>query len=262
VWSLPVDAPGHPPLSAQYRLLRATRQARLYARMDRSGAVDIQLRWTGSRRAGRKDPWVWHAGPFRAGPRLLNAYRHAARLLDDDGSLKAALRLARRTSRDLYASLMRYALVLAAHYRPLFRDVRVAEGGDVLFNPSQQPLVGWVAAEVLPLAAVPQRPRSSTSREVLLLVQGHAGWQLWSRVESVHSPLRYQRKLCTTNILREDPALAAEFLVYFALCGSGNSVNCSVTQRGIIAPERLAILHRKIISDECAGRKLKWWGAG
>lgn len=242
-----------PLIHRQYRSIAASPRGRLSARADMDGTLCLQF-YPRSVRPGRRAPSGWRAGPLRTCHLVFEALSHGLSLLGEQPSRERSLQLSRLIDRPLAQRLSQYVFLNEGEYDRLTSHVAFMEPPRHRPDSSLPPSVAWFAASIVGIAPRPRDVADEAvpdhcERETFVLVRQQKRWELWARMERANSgsmPCRRHECLCSTELLAEEPALAAELLLYVTLARSGRVVELSGSPSGLIAPARLALIEHRL----------------
>jgi len=252
--SAALDSGPLPLIHRRYNTIATSPRGRLCARADGDGTLHLQFHPRGARSA-RFSIAQWRAGPLRTCHLILEALHQGLALLGEKPSRERSLQLSRLIDAPLSRRLNQYVLLNEGHYARLTEEVHLA--ADSCGRPAAAltlPL-GWVAASVAGVAfeepgAADEAAPPRAVRETFVLVRRQKRWELWARIEHANSgsmPSRRYECLSGTCLLQEEPALAAELLLYATLARSGRgAVQLSACFSGLIVPERLRLIEQRL----------------
>jgi hypothetical protein len=238
-----------PTIHRHYRSVAASPRGRLSARADVDGTLCLQF-YPRSGAIGRRSSHArWRAGPLRTCHLVFEALSEGLSLLGERPSRERTLQLSRLIDRPLAQRLSQYLFLHEGTYERLTSHVLFTE---TLPEASLPPSIAWIAASVAGAARTREVMNSShvvrTERETFLLVRQHKRWELWARMERQNSgsiPCRRYECLCSTDLLPEEPALAAELLLYATLARRP-PVELEACLSGLIAPTRLKLIGERL----------------
>jgi len=190
----------------------------------------------------------WRVGPVRSCHRILEALQRALALLGEKPSLERSLQLGSLIDHSLGQRLADYTALNVGEYERLatrveFLGDRPTGSCGALTLP-----MGWIVARTTGvtyefLATGEESLIRYPVRETFVLIRQQKRWELWARLERANSgsmPSRRYARLCRTDLLSEEPALAAELLLYVAFSRSGRgATGLSACSPDLISPERL-----------------------
>ncbi|MEJ0040534.1 MAG: hypothetical protein WDO68_31675 [Gammaproteobacteria bacterium] len=243
-----------PTIQCQYRSVATSPRGRLSARADADGTVYLEFHPRTPRAGRRSLSGRWRAGPLRSCHLIFNALGHGLSLLGEQPSLERSLQLSRLIDRPLSLRLAQYVSLNDGHYEAVASHVTFVEPPRLRMD-SVLPLpIGWLAASVAGVTfrtcdEASENPVSHAERETFVLLRHQKRWELWARMERANSgsmPCRRQYCLCTTQVLPEEPALAAELLLFATLARGRRAVELSACPSGLIAPDRLELIELRL----------------
>lgn len=235
-----------PIIHRQYRSIAASPRGRLSARAELDGTLCLQF-YPREARSGRRPVFGgWRAGPLRTCHLVFEALSHGLLLLGEQPSQERSLQLSRLIDRPLAQRLRQYVFLNDGEYAHLLPEVTFAEPSHTPPDSPLPPSIAWLATSVVGMTS---RPREEAERETFVLVKQQKRWELWARMERANSgsmPCRRHQYLCSTELLAEEPALAAELLTYATLAQSRRVVQLASAPAALIAPARLAIIEQRL----------------
>lgn len=229
-----------PLIQRHYKPVRSSTYGRLSALADRMGTLDLQfdVHHRRGRRTIRTRPW--RTGPLRSCHLVFDALCRGLTLLGEEPSHDEALRLSRRIDRQLSERLSQFVSMTEGRYEKL--TGRVSFDDDDHSGPASSALplpMSWVIAT-----------RPGLVRETFVLMRRPKTWELWSRMERANTgstPCRRHVRLCSTEALYEEPALAAELLLFAFLQRQGeNAVELDSCPASVVSTDRLRLLECKL----------------
>lgn len=230
---------------SQLRLVRSSKHCQLFVRSERPDVVELQIHWVRSKERCARPRHHLQYGPLRSCRLVIDALTDAVLHLDGQATPKDVLKLARRIDRRLCDRLIHFQLLRAGRYAALADHVRFSE--EHAEPQWSSHLHGWIAAELSSSrtdanAQCGGLARDGAARHALMLTRNHDQWELWLRRDSAYFPHRTQLKICSTDILPDEPRLVAELLVRIALQGTGLLSRLVLCEHSLIRPERLNLL--------------------
>jgi len=241
----PREPEPRPTIHRPYRSIAVSTRGRLAARSDSDGTLHLQFHRRASRTGQRlRSATPWRAGPLRTCSLVLQTLGEALTLLGEAPSLERSLQLSRLIDPQLARRLSHYTMLNDASYEPLLDTVVFSSQRH---SEDSIPLpTGWISASV---AAVTDARVPPTERETLVLVRRQKRWELWARMERTNSgsmPCRRYECLCSTDVLPEEPRLAAELLLFAALSRTPREVELSPCMPGLIPASRLKVIESRL----------------
>lgn len=249
---LALDSGPCPIINRPYKSVRTTLRGKLSACADALGTLQLHFQASSGRSRRQKLVSSWRSGPLRSCPHMFDGLRRSLTLLGEEPSLEQTVRLSRRIDRRLSDRLTNFALASEGRYDLLashvdFRNTTGSSQGTL-------PQSAWVIGRTE--GALPIRellPGNSlcglTLRETYIVVRRLRAWELWARLERTDAgsiPSRRHVWLCSTELLHEEPPLAAELLLYALLRRRGEPIEVAPCRSGLIPPERLSMLNARL----------------
>lgn len=248
------DSEPLPTINRPYHSVAVSKGGRLSARADLDGTLHLLFH----RRVGRGANRVRAAAPWRAGPLrtcnlVFQALEQALTLLGEVPSIERSLQLSRLIDRRLASRLSQYALLNDSDYEPLLPHVEFTAPSRASSEESISLPLGWLSASVAGIT-FQGADCEPLERQTFVLVRRQKRWELWARMERANSgsmPCRRYACLCSTDVLPEEPSLAAELLLFAMLTRAPKEAELSACMPGLVSATRLQAIEKQLIRRRC-----------